>query len=315
MTTAVYYDDRFLDHDTGPGHPERPDRLRAVVGHLKREGLWDRVQHPAWEPATEADVLTLHDRAYVERLRAACEGGDPFIDTPDSTICPASWDAALLAVGAVCSAVDAVARRDVDNALCLVRPPGHHAERDRSMGFCLFANAALAAERLLRVHGLQRVAVVDYDVHHGNGTQHLFESRRDVLFVSLHRDPRDFYPGTGFAEETGTGDGAGFTLNVPLPAESGDGAYEAAFERQVLPALRDYRPQSLVISAGFDAATADPLGGMRVSADGFAWMSEQLINVAKESADGRVVAVLEGGYDLTALAGGVERLLRALLGA
>jgi len=315
LTTAISYDDRFLDHDTGPGHPERADRLRAIVHRLKCAGLWEAAAHPPLDAADAADLLALHDPAYVERVRGACAVDAPFIDTLDSAICAASFKVALLAVGAVCAAGDAVMRGEVDNALCLVRPPGHHAERDRSMGFCLFANAALAADRLVRHHGLDRVAIVDYDVHHGNGTQHLLEDRRDVLFISLHRDPRNFYPGTGFAHERGIGDGEGFTLNVPLPAGSGDAAYREAFEQQVIPALDDYRPQALIVSAGFDAAATDPLGGMRVSTQGFAWMSEQLVGAAKRHADGRVVAVLEGGYDLDALAQGVESLLRALLAA
>lgn len=313
MTTAVLYDERFLEHDTGPMHPERPARLRAIVDWLQQgQRLWDFVDHPSFEPADLSVIHTIHAPAYARRLQSACEMGQRYIDVPDSAICPLSYDIALLAVGATIRAADAVMAGENRNALCLLRPPGHHAEHDLSMGFCLFNNAAIAAERMLKVHGLGRVAVVDYDVHHCNGTQHTFEDRADVLVASVHRDPTNFYPGTGFAQERGRGAGEGFTLNVPLPAGADDHAHRAAFEDHILPALDDYQPQAMVISAGFDSAVADPLGGMRVTSDGFEWMSRALIERATSHCEGRVVAVLEGGYDLNALAQGVERLLQQL---
>ncbi len=318
MSTGFIYHDRFLDHDTGRGHPERPDRLRAVTARLRDGGLWDRLTHLAFEPATRGHAERLHSAAYLDRLDAACRNGERFIDAPDSAICPASCEVAYFALGGVLAAVDAVANGEVVNAFCAVRPPGHHAEADRSMGFCLLANAAFAAEAFVTDHGLSRVAIVDFDVHHGNGTQHLFDYRSDVLFISLHQDPRTCYPGTGFAGETGWGAGEGFTLNIPLPPGSGDDVYLRAMDETVLPRLDAFAPEALVISAGFDAAAADPLAGMQVSTDGFRGMTERLLDVADRhcgsaSGGGRVVSVLEGGYDLSALADGGAAHVEALL--
>ena len=321
MPTAFVYHDRFLDHDTGRGHPERPDRLRAVTRRLREAGLWDRVTHLPFESATRAHAERLHTPAYLDRLAAACRdgassSGGSYIDTPDSAVGPESADIAYLALGWVLAAVDAVATGTVTNAFCALRPPGHHAEADRSMGFCLLANAAFAAEALLTDHGLSRVpAWSDFDVHHGNGTQHLFDRRRDVLFISLHQDPRTCYPGTGFAHKTGPGDGAGFTLNLPLPPGGGDEDYLRTMDDTVLPRLGEYRPEALVISAGFDAAAADPLAGMSLTTAGFRGITDRLLAAADRHCDGRVVSVLEGGYDLDALADGVEAHVAALLAA
>lgn len=313
MTTGLIYDDRFLNHDTGPGHPERPDRLRAIVAALKSSGLWERVEHLAFETSTPSRMERLHSPAYVHRVIETCASGMPYIDVPDSAVCEASADLAMFAVGGVLRAVDAVMQGEIDNAFCAVRPPGHHAEMGRSMGFCLFGNVALAAESLIADHGLDRVAIVDFDVHHGNGTQHLLEDRADILFVSVHEDPVHQYPGTGFAHETGKGDGTGFTLNVPLAPGSGDAAYRAAFDDAIIPKLDAFAPQFVLLSSGFDAATADPLGGMNVTTPGFVAMTQQILAVANRHAAGRVVSVLEGGYDLDALAAGVCGHVAALL--
>ncbi len=315
MTTGLIYDERFLDHDTGPGHPERPDRLRAIVEKLQTQGLWQRLHRLPFSPADLSVIERLHGPAYVHRCFEQCRQGDTFIDTPDSAICPESADIAQLAVGGVLAAVDAVMAGKVDNAFCAVRPPGHHAEADESMGFCLFGNVALAADHLTREHGLERIAIVDFDVHHGNGSQHLLEHRRDILFISLHQDPRTNYPGSGFAHEVGKGAGDGFTLNIPLAPGGGDDVYRHAFESQVLPRLTEYDPQFLMVSAGFDAAEADPLAGMCVSPEGFDWMTRQLIEAASEHCAGRVVSVLEGGYDLDALACSVAVHVSVLLEA
>lgn len=313
MSTGLIYSDRFLEHDTGQGHPERPDRLRAIVQRLKADGLWDRLTPLDFEAAGRSRLERLHSPKYVWRVYEACAHQLSHIDVPDSAICEDSADIAELAVGGVLRAVAAVMAGEVDNAFCATRPPGHHAEADRSMGFCLFANVALAAEALLSDHGLERVAVVDFDVHHGNGTQHLLEKRGDALFISIHGDPLSLYPGTGFAHETGWGQGQGRTLNIEMRPGSGNAHYLQAFDEQVVPALHDFAPQFLLISAGFDAADGDPLASMRVTTEGFEAMTRRLLDVAAEHADGRVVSVLEGGYDLASLAAGVSAHLRVLL--
>jgi acetoin utilization deacetylase AcuC-like enzyme len=315
MSTAFVYDPRFLEHDTGPGHPERPDRLRAVVDELKKRGHWDRLAHLSFEPAERRWLDTLHTPDYIDRCFQACREHAPFIDSPDSVICPASAEIAQLATGGVLAAVDRVIAGEARNAFCAVRPPGHHAEADRSMGFCLFNHIALAAEYLRRHHKIERIAIVDFDVHHGNGTQHLFETRSDVLFVSLHQHPRSLFPGTGFGYERGEGAGTGYTCNIPLDPNAGDAEYQRAMEQSVAPALDAFQPQCLLVSAGFDAAAADPLAQMRVSAAGFAWIARFLTQQAATLCDGRLIAVLEGGYDLDALAEGVSRFVDALLEA
>ncbi len=315
MPTALIYDERFLEHKTGTGHPERPDRLRAMMRGLEDAGFLDRLTRPAFAPAERSYLQRLHQPEYVQRCFDQCRNNEPFIDTPDSAVCPASAETAQLAAGGVWEATRQVMAGEVDNAFCAVRPPGHHAEARESMGFCLFANVALAADYLTREVGLERVAIIDFDVHHGNGTQHLLEDRSDVFFISLHEDPAVQYPGTGYAHETGTGDGEGYTLNIPLASGSGDDAYQHAFKSQVLPRLQDYRPEFLLISAGFDAAVEDPLGGMNVTTEGFARMSQQLVEVAQDYCGGRLVSVLEGGYDLDALTRGVVAHIHELIEA
>ena len=313
MTTGLVYDERFLEHDTEPGHPERPDRLRAIHRHLKAAGLMDQLTRIDAKPVDLKWVLRVHEEDYVARLHAACDAGEPYIDTPDSAICPASYEVALLAAGGVLAAVDAVMSGVVANAFCAVRPPGHHAERDRSMGFCLLNNIAIAAEYLIGHHGLDRVAIVDFDVHHGNGTQHIFERRRDVLFISLHEHPRFLYPGTGFSQERGRDEGEGYTINIPMMPRSGDANYREAFDGIVLPALERFEPQALLISAGFDAAAGDPLAHIELTPEGFKWMTKQLRGIAESHANGRIVSLLEGGYNLETLCSCLEAHLRVLM--
>ncbi|MDH3583700.1 MAG: histone deacetylase, partial [Phycisphaerae bacterium] len=299
----VYHDD-FLRHETTPGHPERPQRLQAVTDHLEAEGLVAHLHPLVFEAADVARICRLHTRSYVERVEHDCEAGVACLDSGDTPVCPESAQVARLASGGALAACDCVMSGEVDRAFCAMRPPGHHAERDRAMGFCLFNHVALAADHLVREHGLDRVAIVDFDVHHGNGTQHLLESRDDILFISVHQDPATLYPGTGFASETGTDRGQGFTLNIPMTPGSGDTEYARAFDEQVLPRLSAFAPQALLISAGFDAAAEDPLAHIELTPDGFAGMTRSLVQVAGDSADGRVISVLEGGYDLGALGRG-----------
>ncbi|HEX9669429.1 MAG TPA: histone deacetylase [Thermoanaerobaculia bacterium] len=317
----VFTDARCLEHTAPRGYPERPERLAAVLAHLRQRG------HPLVEPAagggagagtdepapaSREAVLRLHAPEYVERFRRAVERGDGLLDSADNPLSAGTWRAAWGAVEATLAAADWVAAAPGRRAFAAVRPPGHHAERATAMGFCFFNNVAVAAEHLRARHGVARVAVFDFDVHHGNGTQHLFAARADVFYASTHQYP--FYPGTGAASETGTGAGAGFTLNVPLPAGSGDGDLEAAIRGRVLPALRRFAPEVLLLSAGFDAWQADPLGGLAVTERGFADWGTWLAELAAEVAEGRVLAVLEGGYDLAHLPRLVEGHLTGLEG-
>jgi len=300
--TGLVQDERFQEHRTGPGHPERPERLQAVATALAREGLAESciAIEPRFVDLERVELV--HRRDYIERVEQVCHSGAPYVDVPDSAVCPKSFEIARLATGAVLEAVDAVMRGDLDNAFCAVRPPGHHAEHHLSMGFCLFNNVAVAAQHLIDRHGLSRVFIVDFDVHHGNGTQHTFEEDPRVLFVSLHGHPGIVYPGTGYAHERGRGDGDGFTINLPMLPPSGDGEYQKAFEETVLPAADRYRPEFVLISAGFDAHRRDPLAPLELDTPVFGWMTDRLVELARSQCEGRLVSVLEGGYDLTALA-------------
>jgi acetoin utilization deacetylase AcuC-like enzyme len=306
----VFTDRRCLTHQAPRGYPERPDRLSGILDLLGERGFPIEEGSGDWaEEAVIAAITAVHDADYVERFRRAVLRGDSLLDSADNPLSDGTFTAALAAVAATLRAADHAAAGQP--AFAAVRPPGHHAERALAMGFCFFNNVAVAAEHLRR-NGASRVAIFDFDVHHGNGTQHLFESRADVFYVSTHQYP--FYPGTGAASETGTGAGKGFTLNVPLPAGTGDAGYATAIEGQVLPALRKFAPDVLLISAGFDAWQDDPLGGMAVTAAGFARWGEELRALAEEICGGRLLAVLEGGYDLGNLAPLVEGHLGGLDG-
>ncbi len=298
-TTGLVWHADYLEHRTGPHHPERPARLTAVLEGLEASGVaaeLDRVEAP---PIDEALLDAVHDPAYLARARGVCaEGGN--LDSEDTVVSPGSWRAALLAAGGAVEACDRVAAGTWRNGFVACRPPGHHAERAVAMGFCILNNVALAAEHLRRAHGLERVAIVDWDVHHGNGTQHAFEADPGVFYASLHQWP--LYPGTGSEREVGVGDGEGTTLNCPLPAGAGDAEWLAAFEDRVLPALDAYRPEFVLISAGFDAHARDPLARTLLTEDAYRRMTAGLLGLADRHAGGRVVALLEGGYDLEALA-------------
>lgn len=277
-------------------HPERAERIRAIEGALAaRDWLgWEVREAPA---ATEEQLLRVHPRAHVEEIRAACAHSQAIdLDTP---VVPASWDAALHAAGGACALVDALLSGDAPTGFAALRPPGHHAEPDRAMGFCLFSNVAIAARHALAAHGVERVLILDWDVHHGNGTQATFYDSDEVLFISLHRWP--FYPGTGAAGETGSGVGEGFTLNLPQAAGSGAAEWLAAIDGQALPAARDYRPDLILISAGFDAHRDDPLGGCMLDSADFGAMAARVAALGAEL-DVPIGAVLEGGYALDALA-------------
>lgn len=313
MPTGFVYDARFLDHDTGPTHPETPQRLNAIVERLKAKQLWDRLTHLPFQPADDRWIRAVHDDDLVDKIDQLCKARKRFIDSPDTPICPASASVARLASGGVLAAVDAVMAGEVDNAFCAVRPPGHHAEPNRTMGFCLFNHIAIAANYLIEHHGLQRVAIIDFDVHHGNGTQAIFYDRADVFFASIHEHPSYLFPGTGFMHETGQGPGEGTTLNLPMPPQCGDDDYRHALVFKLMPKLEAFDPQFLLISAGFDASREDPLAHMNVSPEGFGWMTRHLLAEAKRLCHGRVVSQLEGGYYQRSLAECVRIHVEAFL--
>lgn len=305
---AVFTHPDCLDHDAPGGYPEKPERLAGILAFLRREADFDVVTAT---PAADAEevVRAVHDAQYLGRFARAVARGDGLLDSADNPLSPGTHRAAWGAVAASLAAADHVAAGADRVAFAAVRPPGHHAEHAEAMGFCFLNNAAVAAERLRR-QGFDRVAIFDFDVHHGNGTQHLFESRADVFYASTHQSP--FYPGTGAAGEVGTGLGHGTTLNVPLPAGTGDAELLAAVNERILPALAAFAPEVLVLSAGFDAWAGDPLGGFRVSLEGFAELGRRLGSFAREHCQGRVLALLEGGYDIPRLPELVTAHLRGL---
>ncbi len=306
MTTLLYTHAACLEHDPGPYHPESPARLRAVLEALDSPEFVRLERREAPEAAIE-DLVRVHPRAFVERLLAAVpESGHRGIDA-DTILSPASGRAALRAAGAVTAAVDAVVAGEADNAFCAVRPPGHHAEPGRAMGFCLFNNIAVGALRAREVHGLARVAVIDFDVHHGNGTQARFAEDASLFYASTHQFP--LYPGTGAASETGVGN----IVNVPLRPMSGSREFRRGMTREILPALDAFRPEMVLISAGFDAHRNDPLAQLALEDADYTWVTGQLLGIARQHADGRIVAALEGGYDLAALAASAAAHLRVLM--
>ena len=309
METLLFTDDRMQSHQMGPHHPESPGRLAAVLRALaERPIAGARLLAPPL--ATEAELLRVHSPEHL-RAMLALAGSEAELD-PDTSVSPGSIEAALLAAGAAAEAVRCVLDGRAKNAFALVRPPGHHAERDHAMGFCLFNNIAVAAAEA-RARGLSRVLVVDWDVHHGNGTQRSFWRSPEVLFISTHQWP--LYPGSGHESEVGQAEGEGFTINLPLPPGCGDRDFGAAFNDVLLPIADDYRPELVLVSAGFDAHHRDPLAAMEVSSDGFAALCGAVKSVADRHCQGRLLLCLEGGYDLAALGESVRNCVEVLAGA
>ena len=308
MTTLLYTHPACLDHDPGRHHPESPARLQAVLAALD-DPEFARLERCEAPEAAREDLLLLHSRRHVEGILGAIpETGHLAIDA-DTVLSPASGEAALRAAGAVVAAVDAVVAKQADNAFCAVRPPGHHAEPQRAMGFCLFNNAAIGALRAREVHGLARVAVVDFDVHHGNGTQAAFEADGSLFYASTHQYP--LYPGTGAASETGVGN----VVNVPLRPMAGSSQFRLGMTQRILPALDAFRPELVVVSAGFDAHRSDPLAQLMLEEADYTWVTEKLLEIAYRHGSGRLVATLEGGYDLSALAASAAAHIRVLMSA
>jgi len=309
--TGFIYDDIYLEHKTTPDHPEKPARLTAIVDRLKTTGLYARLLTLSPKPADTQWINTIHSQQYVEHVRKSCQEGAAYLDSMDTPISGKSYDVALTAAGGVLCAIDAVMDNKVTNAFCAVRPPGHHAMSDRAMGFCLFNNIAIAARYAQKKHHLHKILIVDWDVHHGNGTQAAFYDDPTVAYFSTHQYP--FYPGTGSQAEKGTGKGLNYTINVPLAAGSTDADYLRAFKDKLEPAALAFSPDFVLISAGFDAHEDDLLGGMRVTAEGFAKLTRIVKQIAEKCCRGRLVSVLEGGYHLEGLAASVEAHVRVLM--
>ena len=310
MKTALLYSPVFLEHKE-EGHPESPERLRTTMRVLKETGILARLVALDPVPATDAQLQAVHTPNQVARVKQLVARGGGHFD-PDTYANARSLDAARLAAGAVVRAIDAVMQHKVDNAFMLGRPPGHHATRNRSMGFCLFNNIAVGAQHAMDAHGLERVMIVDYDVHHGNGTQDIFYDTARALYFSTHQFPH--YPGTGDWDETGIDDGRGFTVNVPLPTGVGDDGYQRVFDDLLAPLAERYHPQLILASVGFDAHWRDPLAMELLSIAGYASLARTLVDLARDLCDGRIVFALEGGYDLDVIAHGVAATLRVLLG-
>lgn len=309
MRTGFIYDPDFLEHDTGHGHPERKERLSATMTHLRGLEWFDdlipiepKIADPMW-------IETIHDSSYISRARQVCDSGAPFLDVADVGVSKRSCEIARLAVGSAMALADSIVEAKVDNGFILSRPPGHHAERNGALGFCLFNNVAIAARYLQRTHGIDKVLILDFDVHHGNGTQHSFEDDPSVMYASIHQYP--YYPGTGAASETGTGKGSGATVNCPMPAGAGDEEYQSAFASRLLPAISEFAPEFVILSAGFDAHVADPLAQIRLSTECFGWMTDRILEAT--DAGTRTLSILEGGYNIDVLPLCIEAHLRSLM--
>ncbi|HKJ85236.1 MAG TPA: histone deacetylase [Spirochaetia bacterium] len=308
MDLRVYYDQRCLQHDNGPGHPERSERVAAIMRRVEAGEYGVAHEIRSCDPVDRIEIERVHTAGYTDELEASAERERTVFDA-DTSANRHSWLAARLAAGGAVAATRAAIAGESVYSFVAMRPPGHHAETDRAMGFCLLNNAAIAAADALAA-GITRVAIIDWDVHHGNGTEHIFADRSDVFYVSLHQAPH--YPGTGRSTDVGLGAGAGYTMNVPLPAGSGEGEYLRAIDELVVPILSQYGPQLVLVSAGFDAHERDPLAGMLLGAVSYRRITERLRAFADEVATRRIVHLLEGGYDLEALSSGVHAVLEAL---
>ena len=299
--TGFVYDKRYLEHVTFSGHPESPFRLEAIVEGMRENGLMEKLIHIEPKPAKQQWIEAAHNIRYIMRFEEACIMGMPDFEHPDNSICRETYDIALLAVGGVLQAIDAMMEGKIDNAFCAVRPPGHHAETDRALGFCYFNNIAIGARYLQRRWGIKKVGIIDFDVHHGNGTQKIFENDSSVFYYSIHEHPSFAFPGTGREFETGKAGGEGYTLNTPILPGKGDMDYRKKLTTDMVPAFKKFKPEVLLLSAGFDAHSSDLMSGVNLSAEGYKFINEAILNLANKYTDGRVISVLEGGYNLEVL--------------
>jgi acetoin utilization deacetylase AcuC-like enzyme len=309
--TAIFRDSLFLDHDPGFDHPESPQRLKVINEVLDKKEIKDCFIYPEFFPAPHKIIGLNHDTALMNRVAETAGKIFDALD-PDTKTSPDSYAAAILAVGALATGVDLLLKGEIDNGFAFVRPPGHHAEKNRSMGFCLFNNVAVAAHYAISNCGLKRVMIVDWDLHHGNGTQNSFYDTDKVLYASTHQFP--YYPGTGDVNETGKGIGEGYTVNIPLPGYQGDVDYATIFNDIIVPLGKEYQPELILVSCGFDIYKDDPLGAMEVTADGFSYMTRCMVQLAEEVCGGKLLVTLEGGYDLIGQRDGAMAVLSELAG-
>ncbi|KJR96530.1 MAG: histone deacetylase [Desulfobulbaceae bacterium BRH_c16a] len=310
--TGFVYDEKYLLHDTGGYHPESPERLIAIYKRLTESGMLEKLIRIPAERANQRWIESVHSIRYIMKFDEACMYGLNEFEHPDNAICRDTYDVAFLAVGGVLKAIDAVMKGEVDNAFCAVRPPGHHAEMDQPMGFCYFNNVAIGARYLQKEHGISRIGIIDFDVHHGNGTQHIFDRDPTVFYYSIHEHPSFAYPGTGRDFELGIAEGEGFTVNSPVLPGRGDEEYRRLIMQDLVPAFKKFQPEFIILSAGFDAHQSDLMSGTNLSTDGYDFISEVIVNLVNRFAGGRVVSVLEGGYNLDVLPLLVENHIRIL---
>jgi len=299
--TGFLYDERYQEHKTGRYHPEVPARLARIYQGIKDAGLLSKLIPINAGPADLKWIELVHDRPYIERFEASCRANESVFDSPDNQMCSQTYEIALLAVGGILDVVDQVMEGKLDNAFCAVRPPGHHAETNKAMGFCYFNNVAIAARYLQNRHGIQRVGIIDIDVHHGNGTQHIFEGDSTVFYYSIHEHPSFAYPGTGREFEVGKDFGYGYTKNSPVLPGQGDEDYKRLIQSDLLPTFKNFNPEVILVSTGFDAHTDDDMSDIKLSSDGFSWIMQSIVELARHSAKGRIISVLEGGYSLERL--------------
>ena len=307
--TTVIYDDIYLKHDTGPNHPENPTRLINTIKHLESTGIWQKLNIKKPRIATKEEVSMVHSISHIEKVAELARTGGGYLD-PDTYVSSNSYNAALYATGALFTAIDLIMNKKSNNAFCLVRPPGHHATPTRGMGFCLFNNVAVAAKYIQSKYNLNRIVIIDWDVHHGNGTQDAFYEDPSVMYFSMHRYP--FYPGTGKKEEIGKGEGSGFTINVPLDYDTESQEYLETFKDIMEKRIKQFNPQFILISSGFDAYRLDPVGSLGLGASEYNTLTKLTQNIAKDCCKGRIVSCLEGGYHLLDLPRCIEEHLKGL---
>jgi len=307
--TGIVKDRKYMEHWMGEYHPESPMRLEAIYAMLEEPDMAGKFVEVSTRPADKKDILTVHAPAYVERIESTAGVEYTYLD-PDTQTCAASYDAAMMAAGGLCQAISMVCSGEIRNAFALVRPPGHHAERGHAKGFCLFNNVAIGAKYAQKHLGVSRILIVDWDLHHGNGTQHCFEEDPSVLYFSTHQYP--YYPGTGAFDEVGRAEGRGFTINVPLTIGHGDGEYLTIYDQLLRPVAMQYKPELILVSAGFDIYYGDPLGGMNVTPKGFAGLTRLIMDIASRCCAGKVVLTLEGGYNILGERDSVKEVLREL---